>query len=167
MCYALQNVSMILLAGEESQGPKWVSFDGVGMPEKASEFLGDLTDNIDLSEIGVSCVNICGSLLHVDPGLERQNYSTIPDIKRDTRNGDSMLAVRSPSWSVACPRFCLFVLLEGNHDDEGVLYELPEKAISLKNYYGEGDCRFSPSDWKILRGWRRALKDRVELLPLI
>ncbi|KAF2181383.1 hypothetical protein K469DRAFT_792564 [Zopfia rhizophila CBS 207.26] len=96
--YALRNVSMALLPGKESPGPKWVSFDEEEMPEKASEFLMGLAEHTDLGEIVISCVNLCGGLLKIDPGFERRLRSTIPDLGRDTQNGDSMLAVRSPSW---------------------------------------------------------------------
>lgn len=157
--YALRNLSMALILGEENRGPEWISFDETEMPDKTSGFLIGLAEYTDLGEIVISCINRCGSLSQIDPGFERRLPSTIPDLGRDMRNGDSMLAVRSPSWPAVCPRFCLFVLLEGNHDDKDILYQLLEEAIALKNFYGEGNCRFNRSDWQALRGWRKALKD--------
>lgn len=157
--YALRNVSIALLPGKGSQGPEWVSFDQAEMPDKAPGLFMGLAENTDLGDIGIRCVNLCSGLVQIDPGSERQLRSTIPDLKRDSRNGDSMLAVRSPSWPVVCPKFCLFILLEEYHEGKDVLYQLLEKAIAMKSYYGEGDCQFSPLDWQTLRNWRRALKD--------
>jgi hypothetical protein len=156
--YALRNVSMALLPGNESSGPKWVPFDEMEMPDKAPGFLMGLAgEMMDLGGVIISRVNLCCSLSQIDPGPERRLRSTIPNLGRDTRKGDSMLAVRSPSRPVFCPKFCLFILSDDNHGDKDVIYQLLKEAIEFKHFYGKGDCLFSRSDWQILRGWRRAL----------
>ncbi|KAF2707544.1 hypothetical protein K504DRAFT_535194 [Pleomassaria siparia CBS 279.74] len=160
--YALRNVSIALLPGRGSESPEWVSFDKAEMPDKAFEFLRGLAEITDLGESVVSCGKLYGALLHIDPGFGRRDHVTIPDIEQDTRNGDAMLAVRSPSSSASCLEFCLFVLLEENQDDKDILCQFLENAITQRDYYGEGDYQFSDSDWQTLSSWRKALEDGLE-----
>ncbi|KAF1934944.1 hypothetical protein EJ02DRAFT_516710 [Clathrospora elynae] len=91
--------------------------------------------------------------------LERHPSYIIPALLQDTRTGDSMIVVRSDSWSEECPKFCLFVLLDEYVDDYRVLHRLLEEARTRKNFYGDHDCKLSRSDWQNLRNWSKALRD--------
>ena len=160
--YALQGVSMVFRPGQESHRPHWMSFEKVNMPERASGILMDLKEVMRLDDFIISRVTCCARLAEVDPSFERRLRSTMPDLGQDTRIGNSMIAVRSPSWSADCPKFCLFVLLEQDYDENDILYLLLEEAIALKNYYGGDGCHFGRSDWQTLRDWRRALKIEIK-----
>lgn len=157
--YALRDVSMALVHGKESCGPEWVLFQEAEVPNETSRFLKGLTEGTGLGKSIIGDVNVWSSLLQIDPDSERRLRSTVPDLGRDTRKGNSMLAVRSPSWPSVCPRFCLFVLLGGIHD-KNVIRQLLEEAKSLENFYSAGDCQLSRTDWKNLRSWSKTLQGR-------
>ncbi|KAF1849717.1 uncharacterized protein K460DRAFT_399830 [Cucurbitaria berberidis CBS 394.84] len=157
--YALQTTSMLLLPGEESRRPEWVSFETLNIPKTAAWTLMDISKRTNLGgEMVIDSVSLCGGLSEVDPTSERRLRSTIPDLGRDTRQGDSMIAVRSPSWPATCPQFCLFVLLKEDYDDKDILHRHLEEAVALSNYYAEEGYEFSRSCWRLLHNWRRALK---------
>lgn len=103
------------------------------MLEKASGTLMSLAAHTNLGEIVIHCISLCGGLSEVDGDFERQLRSSVPGLGRDMRHGNSMLAIRSPSWPEVCPRFCLFVLPEVIHDSIDHLHQLFEEAVYLRN----------------------------------
>lgn len=156
--YALRRLSLTLTIEQETGEPLWKTFQEMEMPRIGTEFLVNLDPFTVLGRYNVYTNTVGRSLCKIDPGVERRLRSTIPDVGRDMRDGNSMLAVAPPSRPASCPRFCLFVLREEDLNNMDTVYELLEEARILKNYYAEANCKFDPSDWKALRDWSKALK---------
>jgi hypothetical protein len=158
--YALREVSMALVLQPNCQSPKWELLEAFDMPEKALETLLGLQSSTNFGNYDIGCDVYDAGLWQVQDtfGKRQQLYSTLPVLEQDTLTGDSMLAIRSPTWPAGCPRFCLFILPGSIDDTVSTLSKLLEEAISLKNFFAEGSYHWSRPDWQVLWRWRKALE---------
>jgi hypothetical protein len=162
--YALREASMFLAPQPNPRWPMWKSAEHITTPDTWFEKYLEAADNGCFEDGSIRCGIRDGGLWLVDGDLpwRQQLGSTLPDLGKDTRTGDSMLAIRSPSWPEECPKFCLFVLPENIDDTTGTLHRLLEEAVSLKNYYAEGDYKWSRADWQALCKWRKTLEQGAD-----
>jgi hypothetical protein len=163
--YALREVSMALVPQPNHQWPTWKLAEHVIIPDTWSEKNLQTADDAHFEDGSIRCDLRDGGLWLVDAGLSRRRQlgSTLPELEKDARSGNSMLAIRSPSWPEICPKFCLFVLPNDIDDTTGTLHKLLEEAVSLKNYYAEGDYKWSRADWQALWKWRKTLEQGVDI----
>jgi hypothetical protein len=162
--YAFREVSMALVPQVNHQWPKWETFEDVILPGKGAETLLETADDSYFKDRSMHRYVLDGGLWLVngDFAQRRQTRSTLPDLERDTRSGDSMLTIRSRNWPEVCPKFCLFILPEEIDDTTSTLYRLLEEAISMGNYYAEGNYTWTRVGSQILWKWRISLKQGVD-----
>jgi hypothetical protein len=152
VCYALQNVTMLLLENED--GVKWIYGNTSDTVERLSETFAQQTIPKQIA-IPVSPYHRPS-----DGNQSERCHSSIPrGFLLDTRTGNSMLIVRPDSWLEECPKFCLFVLLDEYPNECEPLYRLLQEARKKKNFYGDHDCKLTSADGKILQQWSKAVKD--------
>jgi hypothetical protein len=151
--YALQNVTRTL---SSLMGMPWLSCDELQKVKSLSLALAEKLNKV----AGTSRLVFQDTVLLKRTGDVEEEFGTLDlGVEPDTRIGNSMLTVRSESWPETCPKFCLFVLSElGDDNSEAQLHQLLKEAISSRNFYAEGSTRFSPSDWRALRKWLKALE---------
>jgi len=152
--YALQSVTRALSATVGDDGWTWASFDDF---IEAFGTLLELPMGPSLDGVPLQLLYLDNALLRIRESVDAQSEAVDLGLERDTRTGNSMIAIRSPTWPETCPKFCLYVLSELADNSEAHLHQLLEEARSLKNYYGEGNFRFTRSDWQALHRWRTAL----------
>lgn len=152
--HAIRNLGMVL----SPVTLLWSTFDGLRMPANEFETLDRLTLPTCIGSMDMTIIGIVLSLEQIQPSSNERHYTTLPELEHDPRDGDAMLAVRSPSWPEICPQFCLFILSANYPDHTNDLHDLLQNTITLGNFYKEDDRQLSPSDLKTLRNWRTALK---------
>ncbi|KAH8685482.1 hypothetical protein BGZ60DRAFT_395270 [Tricladium varicosporioides] len=73
---------------------------------------------------------------------------------------EALMAVKADSWPQECPRFCLFVLLDQDFDNEGKLRLLLHDAIRVHKFFGvcrngvQGQPSWSADDKIVLQNWQ-------------
>ncbi|KAF2818783.1 hypothetical protein CC86DRAFT_460914 [Ophiobolus disseminans] len=148
--YALQSTTVIYDTRNQ-----WEKING-------PKFNLDILGLTNLDSVTLQLVYSDNALLRVNRTVSNHTQSPDFGIERDTRSGNSMLAVRSPSWSQNCPKFCLFVLSDVTGDSAEHLHQLLEEAQSLENHYCEGNFKFTRADRQELHKWGDALKEQAQ-----
>lgn len=145
--YALRGTIMLLLPQYYGRlkGFKWIS-------GRFNDLITQLSDQDSFAQHCVSKGPLC-----IESSSDIPLQSTIPELVQDTRSGETMLAIRSPSSPSDCPRFCLFVLSNKALDSEATIHRLLAEAVTQRNIYGPDGYQWSDSDWTALQQWRKAL----------
>ena len=173
--HALNNTSLILLpcddGSEHGSQLQWREPQGQGLPEYVIAESVALFDSASCSEEVVqSHHHQSGRLLWV-PGTgtatnPSPDLGTIPD---SCGKGGAMLALRPGGWPQQCPRFCLFVLLRQDFDDEGRLGTLLRYTIQERDMYcvyedaAREQEQLSVADRHLLKSWGNSLSPQNTL----
>jgi hypothetical protein len=165
VAYALDNTSLILLSCDDASGRgnqlQWRQPQSQGIPEHVIAKSVTWFDSASCSEDVVqSYHHQHGRLLWVIP--TEQATGTPPDlisIPDNVGKGGAILVVKPGAWPQQCPRFCLFVLLSHDFQDEARLGHLLRYTVQMRDMYcvyedaGQEPEALSSADTHLLRSW--------------
>lgn len=158
VCLALQPLGLILRPKRGEAALEWAPFPESNVPENTFDILSGLAAGESQVAERARRVSLDNGLLWTATVLEGQHQRVPESWGRDTRTGDSLVAIRPSSWPDTCPKFCLFVLCETDYRSGSKLVHLLEKAASTNNFYGDKHYQWGEHDLRTLRQWREALE---------
>lgn len=104
------------------------------------------------------CYNSPGTLLMITSNDYDVDALGLPAIPAHLGKEEGILSVKSESWPAACPRFCLFVSLQGGFDRGEVLRDLLIQTLrSGRNVYLNKIGGLTKEDTNALKIWARHL----------
>jgi hypothetical protein len=84
------------------------------------------------------------------------NPARFLQVVNDLSKLEAVIAIKPNSWPQECPRFCLFVLLDQDFDDEDILRELLHDAIRKRAFLAAADQPlWTADDENLLKGWKQ------------
>lgn len=158
---ALRSTGLILRPERGEEGPEWVPFLHSHLPDNTRDILSGLAAGSSQDVERVRHVSLDNGLCWTATVSEEQHQRVPESWGKDTRTGDSLIAIRSSSWSDTSPRYCMFVLCETGYESGSALLHLLEKAASTKSTYADYYCQWGVNDKQTIRAglcqWREAL----------
>ncbi|KAH6865283.1 hypothetical protein BKA58DRAFT_463010 [Alternaria rosae] len=159
--HALRSTGLILRPNQGEEGPEWVPFLHIHLSENTRDILSGLAAGSSQDVERVRHISLDNGLLQIATGSEEQHQRVPASWGRDTRTGDSLIAIRSSSWPDTSPRYCMFVLCKTGYESGSELLNLLEKAAFTKNTYADPNCQWGEDDKRTIRAglcqWREAL----------
>lgn len=175
VAYALDNTSLILLPREGASGRgnqlQWRQPQSQDIPEHIIAKSVALFDSASRSEnIVHSCHHQCDRLLWVIRTEEAANIIPglikIPD---HVGKGGAMLVLKPAAWPQQCPRFCLFVLLSHDFQDQASIGRLLRYTVQMQDMYcvyedtGKEPEPLSAADKYLLKSWEDSFSRQTTL----
>ncbi|KFY47732.1 hypothetical protein V496_10477 [Pseudogymnoascus sp. VKM F-4515 (FW-2607)] len=159
ICYILQPYQDLSYEGSLVH---WRSPQEGGLPTPMIEKLSSLFNSAAGGDI-VQLRQYQGrSLLGVTQGQQPYNTPTrLSQVANNLRQHKAVMAIKPDFWPQECPRFCLFVLLEQDFDDEDILRDLLHDTIRTRTFLpvykgGIGDQpSWTVDDENLLKDWKQ------------
>jgi hypothetical protein len=161
VAYALHNIQLVLSTSsgfQQDEGRlQWRSPADISLPETTLKQLSVLLNSASGAETFAKPQYFQSSKLLQIIGGEHANEG--PDflpIAEDVGGGGAVLAMSPNYWPPQCPRFCLFVLLDQNFDNEILLGQLLRNCLRARDIYCVSEM--TEDDKSVLRNWAASFR---------
>jgi hypothetical protein len=164
---ALLGASFVLQPAQDSSQNEelahWLSPQDGGLPRLVIAQLSTLFDSDSSGEDPIRLYQYQShSLLQVRQDQQHLSPMPLSLLQQSAYFGEleAVMAIKPETWH-ECPRFCLFVLLDHDFDDEARLRGLLRARIdnheflAAYGYDAQDQPAWSKDDWTILQDWRK------------